>query len=205
MSERPLDPNKSYLLKHTTRIVRAQIDGVQSVIDPETLAPHEAKTLQLNDIAKLTLKTAKPLFYDAYAKNRGTGSFILIDSLTNDTVAAGMIVESPTTVSRERQRAGTQVSDQERQQRLGQQGASVTVPSTDLAYVLERHLFDHGRVAAVADPIAQRPLAAAGLIAIAVADTTTINGEPIAVQGDEEQQATQLVEALRRRGTWHGR
>jgi bifunctional enzyme CysN/CysC len=208
MSERPLDPDKSYLLKHTARIVRAQIDGVQSVIDPETLAPHEAKTLQLNDIAKLTLKTAKPLFYDPYAKNRGTGSFILIDSLTNDTVAAGMIVEATTTppLSRDRQGAGTQVSDQERRGRLGQTGASITVQSTELAYLLERHLFDEGRVATVlGNPAAQNSCAAAGLIAIAITDKTTINEDPITLDGDDpEQQAAQLVEALRRRGTWDG-
>ncbi len=77
MDERPLDPNRVYLLKHTTRTVTAEID----------------RPMTLNQIASLTITTARPVMVDPYADNRGTGSFILIDPATNFTAGAGMIAE----------------------------------------------------------------------------------------------------------------
>jgi sulfate adenylyltransferase large subunit len=209
MSERPLDPERSYLLKHTTQIVRAQIDRVHSVTDPETLEPRAATTLALNDIGKLTIATHKPLFHDSYANNRTTGAFILIDSITNDTVAAGMIEARETgSVS---DRILKQVSDQERAVRLGQRGATVELAlpnkreANELAHLLERHLFDAGRIAAVTTALAE--VARAGVIAISADEGTPraiIDGEPIALDPtrDPELVAAELVETLRRRGTW---
>jgi sulfate adenylyltransferase large subunit len=75
MDERPLDPARVYLLKHTTRTVKAQVD----------------RGLVLNQIGSLVVSTARPIFFDRYAENRGTGSFILIDPTSNFTAGAGMI------------------------------------------------------------------------------------------------------------------
>jgi sulfate adenylyltransferase large subunit len=86
MDERPLDPGRVYLLKHTTRTVTAQIDH----------------GLVLNQIGSVTISTARPLMFDRYVDNRGTGSFIIIDPTTNFTSGAGMIAESV----RERSGAG---------------------------------------------------------------------------------------------------
>ena len=77
MDEKPLDPSRVYLLKHTTRTVTAEIDHAMT----------------LNQIAAVTVSTARPVIFDRYADNRGTGSFILIDPATNFTAGAGMISE----------------------------------------------------------------------------------------------------------------
>jgi bifunctional enzyme CysN/CysC len=92
MHETPLDPRKTYLLKHTTQIVPANIERVHWRKDMDTLEEAPAPTLALNDIGRVTVTTHRPLFLDAYADNREVGSFILIDSIANNTVGAGMVV-----------------------------------------------------------------------------------------------------------------
>lgn len=92
MNEKKLVPNGKYILKHTSREVRCVIREVVHKINISTLEAYaDDKTIGLNDIATIRLKTAAPLFYDSYARNRATGSFILIDEGTNETIAAGMI------------------------------------------------------------------------------------------------------------------
>ncbi|HET8632154.1 MAG TPA: GTP-binding protein [Thermomicrobiales bacterium] len=89
----PLRPGGRYALKHTTRSARALVTALQYRLDVGTLArDREARTLGLNDIGRAILRTTTPLCYDPYERNRTTGSFILIDEATNETVAAGMIV-----------------------------------------------------------------------------------------------------------------
>ncbi|HEY3497100.1 MAG TPA: sulfate adenylyltransferase subunit CysN, partial [Polyangiaceae bacterium] len=92
MSESPLDRQKSYLLKHTSQRVRAEIEQVAYTTDLESLEQTPATRLVLNDIGRVTVTCHRPIFYDPYRQNRATGAFILIDSLTNNTVAAGMIL-----------------------------------------------------------------------------------------------------------------
>ena len=209
MSERPLEADRSYLLKHTTRVVRATIDRVEALTDPETLQPRPATTLGLNDIAQITVRCQKQLFHDPYRKNRSTGAFILIDSITNDTVAAGMILEAapdPAQESRDRQGAGHRVTPAERHTRLGQSGATIIITAPDRyeaqsrALQIERALFDAGRVAIVVeDRTALSDCARAGLIAIAAEsgpEEARIDGEAIASDVDE------IVETLRRNGRW---
>jgi sulfate adenylyltransferase large subunit len=92
MTDRPLVPRGRYLLKHTTRTVKAVVDEVLSRVDVHTLEPHpDGGGLELNDIGRVVLKVSQPLAADDYRKNRVTGSFVLIDEATNDTVGAGMI------------------------------------------------------------------------------------------------------------------
>ncbi|MEM7115270.1 MAG: sulfate adenylyltransferase subunit CysN [Chloroflexota bacterium] len=91
MDDEPFDPSKMYQLQHTTRTVRAMVSQLNYRIDVNTMHREEADSLALNEIGRVQLTTTKPLFYDRYALNRGTGSFILIDPTTNTTVAAGMI------------------------------------------------------------------------------------------------------------------
>ena len=93
MSEQPLRPGGRYLVKHTTRGASAVVDGLCDRVDVHTLertgeAPAE---LALNDIGRVRLRTSAPLVFDPYARNRRTGSFILTDEASNETVAAGMI------------------------------------------------------------------------------------------------------------------
>lgn len=91
--EKPMVLGGKYTIKHTTNDLRCVIRDVKYKIDVNTLDHIEGdKKVGLNDIAKITLKTTKPLYYDSYRKNRKTGSIILIDEATNNTVAAGMIL-----------------------------------------------------------------------------------------------------------------
>jgi bifunctional enzyme CysN/CysC len=93
MSERPLQPSGRYRIKHTTRTVLAKADELRYRIDVNTLHRHEgAAGLSLNEIGRLRLRLSSPLFLDEYRRNRATGSFILIDESTNDTVGAGMVL-----------------------------------------------------------------------------------------------------------------
>ena len=91
MDERAADNGTSYILKHTTQCVRATLPQILYRIDVNTLHRERVDTLTLNDIARVEIETASPLFFDSYRSNRSTGSFILIDPHTSNTVAAGMI------------------------------------------------------------------------------------------------------------------
>jgi sulfate adenylyltransferase large subunit len=95
MSERPLEQRAKIGIKHTTRSVRAIVEELVSVIDVASLQDVPGpERLQLNDIAVVRLRLSEPLAVDPYAENRETGSFILVDESSNDTVAAGMIVSA---------------------------------------------------------------------------------------------------------------
>ena len=100
MNPRPLTPGKQYLLKHTTQTVKAAVTTIENRINISTFDKEVGITeLAMNDLGEVRIKTAKPLIYDGYATNRLTGSFILIESGTNATVAAGMLLP-PTEVAR---------------------------------------------------------------------------------------------------------
>jgi sulfate adenylyltransferase subunit 1 len=93
LSTQELDPSRRYLIKHTTQSVRVVLDGIDFLLDVNTLERKAgATTFRLNDIGRVRLKTMRPLMVDAYRANRITGSFILIDEVTNQTVAGGMIL-----------------------------------------------------------------------------------------------------------------
>jgi bifunctional enzyme CysN/CysC/sulfate adenylyltransferase subunit 1 len=196
MNERPLDVAKSYLLKHTTQMVRAEVTTVLGHTDLETLEERPAAGLSLNDIGRVRVETHRALFFDPYAKNRRTGAFVLVDSLTNNTVAAGMIVgtDAAAAASTGDRRLRTQVSQAERRERLGQSGAVVVLSGgaapaelTELAYAVERALFDARRVATVvtaagsSGPIVARELARAGLVAI-------VTGSELHAQGEKDEE-----------------
>ncbi|KPJ81070.1 MAG: hypothetical protein AMS19_08695 [Gemmatimonas sp. SG8_23] len=90
-SEQPMEPNTQYWLRQTTRETKAFINRIVYRIDVDTLHRDEVKQFELNDIGRVHITTAQPIFFDRYQLNRETGSFILIDPHTNNTVAAGMI------------------------------------------------------------------------------------------------------------------
>ena len=95
MSEQPLDPRRRYLVKHTTRTVPVGAVDVRYRIDVDTLHRDErATTLELNDLARVRLELGSPLVFDSYRRNRPTGGLIVIDEATNETVAAGVILDT---------------------------------------------------------------------------------------------------------------
>ncbi|HEX6245115.1 MAG TPA: adenylyl-sulfate kinase, partial [Polyangiales bacterium] len=198
LHERPLDTQKSYFLKHTSQMIRMQVQAVHTRTDLATLDSVPAETLRLNEIGKLSITCHRPLFYDAYTDNRGTGSFVIVDSLSNATVGAGMIIrdegEQDLDAALKEARAGsglvtrTQVSPRERRERLGQVGVTVWLSGLPgsgkvaVAYVLERKLFDIGHAAHVLAPegdplsaiaVAARGLTEAGIITICALPSKT--------------------------------
>jgi len=151
LTERPLDPARAYLLKHTTRTVPARIEQVRSLLDPETLEERPAASLRLNDVGRVAVRCARQVVCDPYRHNRSTGAFILIDALSNETAAAGTISEG------------------------GEAGARrvemVAAGSIALAHEVEELLAHAGHVAAVVQrPEAALACAAAGIIAIYAGD-----------------------------------
>jgi len=93
MGDKPLVPNGKYTIKHTSREVRCMVKEVKYKVDINSLHRNEDdKEIKSNDIARVTLRTTAPLFIDRYNRNRHTGSLILIDEATNNTVGAGMLI-----------------------------------------------------------------------------------------------------------------
>ncbi|HUJ35243.1 MAG TPA: sulfate adenylyltransferase subunit CysN [Solirubrobacteraceae bacterium] len=92
MGETPLRSGARLVIKHTTRTTRARIDELDYRVDVNTLTHEPAGELALNEIGRVRLRAGAPLMADPYANNRTTGSFILIDEASNDTVAAGMVL-----------------------------------------------------------------------------------------------------------------
>ena len=182
MNEQPMQLGRTYLMKHTSQIVPAAIELVRYGININTLQKEGASQLGLNDIGAVVIRTQKPIFCDPYRRNRATGSFILIDPMTNATLAAGMITGREPVVSRrvpgaaERPPAGTaRISRMEQEGRAGHRGVTLCVAGAfeEFALRLERILFDSDcRVHAVApaEPstlgAACRALNEAGVIAV---------------------------------------
>jgi len=157
LSERPLDPSRAYLVKHTTRTVPARVAKVVSRLDLESLEEAPAAGLALNDIGRVVVTCARPVICDAYARNRATGAFILIDALTNETAAAGIVG------------AGSEASA-----RAARELPSILLVQGDdeegalrLAHEIERFLSASGHLAAVVrHSRAALACAAAGVVAV---------------------------------------
>jgi sulfate adenylyltransferase subunit 1 len=93
MNEKKMIPKGKYTIRHTSQTARCIIKEVKYKMDINTLhRMDDEKEIGLNDIGRITIRTTKPLFFDSYRRNRNTGSIILVDEATNETVAAGMII-----------------------------------------------------------------------------------------------------------------
>ena len=168
MDETPFDPKGAYRIKHTTETTRAMVDRIHYRVDVNTLHRAKADTLELNQIGRVVFTTFKPLKFDPYHKNRATGSFILIDELTNRTVGAGMIIDrdagnqlparmkqSGATLSEREPRSGVGID--ERASFLGYTPFTlwltgpVSSGKSEVAYAVERALFERGVLAKVLD------------------------------------------------------
>jgi bifunctional enzyme CysN/CysC len=137
MSQEATDPGLTYLLKHTTRSVKATIQRIEYRVAIDTLRRTPAQALQLNEIGRVVIRTQQKLFIDPYRKNRFTGSFILMHPHTNHTVAAGMVIDRlPESQIREPIEAGSprskhirreeqRIATAERERLLGQRALTV--------------------------------------------------------------------------------
>ena len=93
MSETPLQERGKYAIKHTSKDARCMIKEVKYKVDVNSLhRVEDDKSVTMNDIARISIRTTSPLFFDRYLRNRNTGSLVIIDEATNNTVGAGMII-----------------------------------------------------------------------------------------------------------------
>jgi bifunctional enzyme CysN/CysC len=166
MAEDPLEPGRPYLIKHSNKTVQANVVEVRYRMDVNSLHREQAGRLALNEIGRVVLATSRPLNFDAYKRNRSSGAFVLIDRLTNATVAAGMIRDvRPGTGPQEEGSADavelverrSEIGVGERADRLGQAPFTVWLTGlprsgkSSIAFRLERMLFDRGYHAHVLD------------------------------------------------------
>ena len=159
MAEEPMLPGKKYDIKRATSYVPGSIASIAHRVDVNTLEEGAASSLQLNEIGQVRIALDAPIALDGYAHNRTTGSFIVIDRLTNGTVGAGMIIAEPVGAAGSGGHHGklAHVSTEERATRFGQQPATVLFSGlsgagkSTLAYAVERKLFDMGRAVYVLD------------------------------------------------------
>ncbi len=168
LADRPLQRARVYVLKHTTRRVRAVVAAIHGRVDLETLRDHPTESLEKNDIGRVTVRCHRPIFCDPYSTQRATGAFILIDAETNETVAAGMIVSATAPAAVEAAATGP-VTAEERTRRFGHPGAVIRLrpENAGLSVTLERALFDRGCVVVCTTLVSvAQASAAAGAIAL---------------------------------------
>jgi bifunctional enzyme CysN/CysC len=169
MAEEPLAVDRQYFIKHTHTLVGGSVAKLHYAVDVNTLEQKPAATLRLNEVGRCQISLSRAIPFDAYARNRATGAFILIDRVTNGTVGAGMILQRQSGADRGRsfwevepasdllRRQTSPVSGEERAQRLGQKPVTLLLTGltgagkSTLAYALERRLFDAGRQVMVLD------------------------------------------------------
>ncbi len=168
MDEEPLIPGQPYMIRQSNKTSAGMVSTIRYQMDVNTLRRQEAPTLKLNQIGRCSIKLTQPFTFDAYARNRATGSFVVIDRLNYRTVGAGMILDR-TTEEQGRDRWGDEpasdhlratqgnVSADERSRRFGQKPVTILLTGltgsgkTTLAYATERALFSQGRAVSVVD------------------------------------------------------
>ncbi len=167
MDEEPMEPLTQFYIKQTTHTTRAKIDTVKHKINVNTLEKIKDDNLELNDIAKVVITTNKPIYFDPYKKNKATGAFILIDPVTHNTSAVGMIIgeykegELDLTITREEkekiEKGQGLISEKEYIERFNQKGYTIWISGlhgsgkNELAFTLERKLFDLGATVVTLD------------------------------------------------------
>jgi bifunctional enzyme CysN/CysC len=173
MSADGMVPGKTYLFKHTTQTLPGTIDTLKYRVDVNTLHRNPAPQLELNEIGRVSISLSGPIYFDAYRRNRGTGAFIVVDRITNATVAAGMILDKSGDAAVKSvwddgvaEATGesdvSAVSSDERAARFGQKPATVLLTGltgsgkSAIGHAVERKLFDQGRAVAMIDGEAVR-------------------------------------------------
>jgi adenylyl-sulfate kinase len=168
MDETPMNSSTQFYIKHNTNTTKARIDKIKYRVDVNTLQKKDIDFFELNEIGRAVLTTVKPIFFDPYERNSTTGSFVLIDPVTHNTCAVGMIIDKldaddlSSNISlgehREKIEKGQcLITSEERQKRYGQKGATLWLTGlhgsgkNELAYHLEKQLFDMGATIVLLD------------------------------------------------------
>ena len=167
MDEKPMDPSVQFFIKHTTNTTKARIDKVRYKIDVNTLRKEEVDRFSLNEIGRVVITANKHLFFDPYKKNRNTGSFILIDPVSHNTCAVGMIIDRlstsdlPSRITKHDEEkivnGDSLVSKESREKRLNQKGETIWITGlhgagkNELAFMIEKTLFEMGATVVLLD------------------------------------------------------
>jgi sulfate adenylyltransferase large subunit len=228
MGNQPLDLRRQYIIKHTTQSVKAQVRFIRYRVNVNTLERQPASELNLNEIGTVVIDTHSPLFVDQYRRNRMTGSFVMVDPISNATVAAGMVTGRDPRVdpaAPEAQAIETNlVPAADRRKRVGHAAVLIWLNGgANLAYAVERELFGRGYlthvIAAQTDGSVMLELAhnmtSAGLVTICAADflyevereraaalidPTQFVDLDLSLFGGPEEAATAVAEKLAQRG-----
>lgn len=185
MTEKALTPGRQYIIKLATRTASGSISMIHHRVDVNTLEHHDASELNLNEIGLCTVILNAPVVFDPYKRSKGTGSFIVIDRLSNVTVGAGMITDNADEFNLQ------PVSTEDRAARFGQKATVILLKgheAHETAYLLERKLFDNGHAATVVETLFSEPdefaelIKNAGLIALCVG----LNYEAADIEFDSE-------------------
>ena len=167
MDENKMDVKTAFYIKHGTRTTKARIDKIQQRVNINTLEKNDCEAFNLNEIGRVVITTAQPLFFDPYVRNHQNGAFILIDPITHFTCAVGMIIDKRdmdalpsriTDIDRKKIHKGESlVTTSERAERYAQKGATLWITGlhgsgkNNLAYQLEKQLFDMGKTVVLLD------------------------------------------------------
>jgi adenylyl-sulfate kinase len=172
MDENTMDPSRHFYLKQNTHNTRARIDKIRYRVDVNTLEEVQTDHFQLNEIGRVVITTVKPIYFDPYRKNRSTGSFILIDPVTNNTVAVGMIIDKMSSddlpsriTSQEKERivrGENLIKTTDYEKFYNQKSATLWITGLHgsgknlLAFTLEKRLFDMGATVVLLDGFSVR-------------------------------------------------
>lgn len=172
MDEKPMNPDVQLFLKHANNTTRVRFDRIQYRIDVNTLQKSSIDHFELNEIGRVVLTTNKSIYFDPYKKNHSTGSFILIDPISHNTVAVGMIIDKlnaedlPSKIVDEKtleankqriHRGECLISEEQRQKRYNQKGTTLWITGlhgsgkNELAFNLEKELFEQGATVVLLD------------------------------------------------------
>jgi adenylyl-sulfate kinase len=167
MDENEMDLSTQFYIKHANNNTKAKIDQVRYKVDVNTLERSSVENFKLNEIGRVVITTTKPLFFDPYTKNRQTGSFILIDPLSHNTCAVGMIIDKlgskdlPSRITDTDKKTialgKSLVTPEERRKKLNQKGETIWITGlhgsgkNELAFSLEKKLFENGATAVLLD------------------------------------------------------
>jgi bifunctional enzyme CysN/CysC len=168
MAHEPMRPDRTYLVKHTTRATKATVATIEYRVDVNTLSRLAPAPLAMNEIGRIVFQGTRSLFLDSYAHNRLTGSFIVVDLDTNNTVGAGMVIDripeghlrapvADAPRSQNVRREEGYVTAQERERRLGQRAVTMWLTGlsssgkSSIARETERRLHAAGRHVSILD------------------------------------------------------
>jgi len=198
MDEKTLVPGRQYVIKLATRAVSGSISAINYRIDVNTLEHHhDATELKLNEIASCTVSVNAPVVFDTYKGNKGTGAFIIIDRLSNVTVGAGMITGESDNEDL------SHVSADERAARFSQKATAINLTgsnSQDIAYQLERKLFDTGHATTILEQDSDPLITAiknAGLICLSINSQSKLSDLSDLTFNCEQQSIDDIYSALK--------